>query len=61
MSELLATVVQLTAEGLNLLVNNLVGSNVATLSECLAANVAAVGSLSCVTPLVRLEVTQLRE
>lgn len=36
-------------------------SNVATLGECLAANVAAVWSLSCVAPLVSLEVTELRE
>ena len=61
MSELLATVVYLAAEGLDLLVNDLVCTNVATLGECLAANAAAVWSFSGVTPFMCLEVTQLRE
>ena len=41
--------------------NNLVCANVATLGECLATDVAAVWSLSGVTPFMCLEVTELRE
>lgn len=43
------------------MVNNLVCANVATLGECLATDVAAVWSLSGVTPFMCLEVTELRE
>ncbi len=61
MGELLATVIKLAAERLDLLVNDFVCSHIATLSECLATDVAAVRPFTCVPPPVRLEITQLRE
>jgi hypothetical protein len=56
LSELLATIVQSAREGLDLLVNNLVGTNIATLRKGLAADVAAVWALSSMAPLMCLEV-----
>jgi hypothetical protein len=59
--ELLATIIKFAAERLDLLVNNLMCSHIATLSERLATDIAAVRTFSCVSPLVCLQVTQLRE
>lgn len=54
LSELLAAVVESAGEGLDLLVYDLVGANVASLCKSLPTDVTAVGPLSCVTPLVCL-------
>lgn len=54
LSELLATTLQLTGEGLDMLMDDLVRANVAALSEGLAADVAVVWSLASVTTLVSL-------
>lgn len=61
MGELLAAVVEFAAERLDLLVDDLVRAHISSLSKCLATDVAAVRSLSSVSPLVCLEVTKLRE
>lgn len=52
--ELLPAIIKLTGERLNLLVNNLVGTYIATLREGLATDVATVRPLACVSPLVCL-------
>lgn len=54
LSELLPALVQSASEGLDLLVDDLVRSNIAALSEGLAANVAVVWSFSGVSPFVSL-------
>jgi hypothetical protein len=54
LSELFAAVVELAAEWLDLLVNDLVCSNVATLGKTLPADVTAVWSLPSVSPLMCL-------
>jgi hypothetical protein len=54
LSELFAAVVELAAEWLDLLVNDLVCSNVATLGKTLSADVTAVWTLPSVSPLVCL-------
>ena len=54
MSELLATVVKLAGEGLDLLVHNLVCSNIAPLGKGFATNIATVGSFASVSSLVCL-------
>lgn len=59
LSELLATTLQLTGEGLDMLMDDLVRANVAALSEGLAADVAVVWSLASVTTLVSLQVSEL--
>jgi len=61
LGELLATVVEFAAERLDLLVDDLVCAHISPLSKCLTTDVAAVRSLSSVSPLMRLEVTKLRE
>jgi hypothetical protein len=55
LGELLPTIIQSAGEGLDLLVNNLVCTNIATLCKCFAANIAAVRALSSMAPLMRLE------
>jgi hypothetical protein len=54
LGELLATVVELAEKWFDLLMNNLVRTNVATLGECLSTDVAAVWALSSVPSLVCL-------
>lgn len=54
LGELLAAVVELAGEWLDLLMNNLVGSNVAALGERLAADLAIVRPLPSVSPFVSL-------
>lgn len=61
LSKLLATVVEFAGKRLQMLMNNLVCSNIATLRKSLATNVAVVWSLSGVTTLMSLEVAELRE
>lgn len=63
LSKLLPTVVKLTSEGLDLLMDNFVGAYVATLREGLATDIAAVGPLACVASLVCLtkSVAMLRQ
>jgi hypothetical protein len=52
--ELLAALVQLANEWLDLLMNNLVRAHIASLSKSLAADVAVVGTLASMTALVSL-------
>ena len=52
--KLLSTVVQFAGERLDLLMNDLVGSDVATLSKGLATDLTPVGPLSSMSPLVSL-------
>lgn len=59
--ELLAAVIELACEGLDLLVNNLMGSDIASLSECLSTDLASVWTFACVPALMGLKVTHLRE
>jgi hypothetical protein len=54
LSELFAAVIELAAEWLDLLVNDLVCLNVATMCKCLSANVTTVWSLPSVSPLMYL-------
>ena len=54
LSELFATVIKLACEGFDLKMDNLVRTNVAPLSECLATNVATIWSLSSMSPLMCL-------
>lgn len=61
LSEVLVAVVQLADEGLDTLMNNPVGVDIAALSEFLSAKIACVGFLAGVSTLVSLEVTQLGE
>jgi len=61
LSELLVAFVKTASEGLCCCVNNLVCSYVATLSECLAAELTAIRTLASVTTLMCLEVSQLGE
>ncbi len=58
LSELLATIIESTCERLDLLMHNLVSTNIAPLSKRLAANVAAVWSLSSVSPLMCLNLLE---
>jgi hypothetical protein len=55
LSELLSAVIQSARERFDLLVNDLVCTDVATLGKSLAADVTAVWSLSSMAPLMRLE------
>ena len=54
LSELLSTLIKPTCKWLDLLVYDLVSSDIASLSKGLAANVAIIRSLSRVSSLVRL-------
>lgn len=54
LSKLLAAIVKLAGERLNLLVYDLVCSNVPTLCECLATDVALIRAFTGVTSFVRL-------
>jgi hypothetical protein len=54
LSELLAALVELARVGLDLLVDDLVGADVAPLGECLVADFARVGSLACVSTFMSL-------
>lgn len=57
LGELLATVVELAGEWLDLLMDNLVCAYVAALSKCLSADVTAVWALASMPSLVRLLVS----
>jgi hypothetical protein len=59
LSKLLVAIVKTAGEGLCCGVNNLVCSDIATLSKCLAAELTAIRTLASVTTLVCLEVTEL--
>lgn len=61
LGELLAAVVELAGERLDLLVDDFVRSDVAALREGLAADVAVVWAFTGVPALVGLQVAQLRE
>lgn len=54
LSELLPAIIKLTAERLDLLVDDLVSAHISTLRKGLATNLAAVGSLACVSSLMCL-------
>jgi hypothetical protein len=54
LGKLLPTIIQSAGERLDLLVNNLVCTNIATLRKCFAADVAAIRALSSMAPLMRL-------
>ena len=54
LSKLLSAVIEFACEGLDLLVDDFVGSYVATLGKGLAIDVATVGTLACVSSLVGL-------
>jgi hypothetical protein len=56
LGELLVTFIQTAFERLELLMNNLVGADIAPLGKRLAANIAAIRALTSVTALVGLEV-----
>jgi hypothetical protein len=58
LSKLFSTVVKSTRERLDLLVHDLVSANIASLRKSLSADIAAVGSLPSVSPLVSLGVGQ---
>lgn len=59
--ELLSAVVKFACEWLDLLVNDLVGSDIASLCKCLPANLASIRTFTCVPALMSLKVTHLRE
>lgn len=61
MSELFPAVVKLAAEWLDLLVYDFMRADIATLGECLAANLTAVWALSCMSSFVCLQIAQLRK
>lgn len=61
LSELLAAIVKLAGEWLDLLVDDLVCPDIAALSKCLSTNITAVGAFSSMASLVGLEVAQLGE
>jgi hypothetical protein len=54
LSKLLSAVIKFTCEGLDLLMDDFVGTYVATLCKGLATDVATVGALACVSSLVGL-------
>jgi hypothetical protein len=58
LSKLFSTIVKSTRERLDLLVHDLVSANIASLRKSLSADIAAVGSLPSVSPLVSLGVGQ---
>lgn len=55
LSKLFAAVIKFAREGFNLLMDNLVGTDIATLGKGLATNVTAVRAFSSMTPLVGLQ------
>lgn len=59
LSELLIALIKTAGERLCCCVDDLVCSDVTTLSKCLAAQLAAIRALASVTTLVCLEVTEL--
>lgn len=61
LGELLATVIKLACKGFDLLVDDFVCANIASLSKGFAADIAAIGPLPSVSSFVCLEVSQLRE
>jgi hypothetical protein len=55
LGKLLSTVIQSASEWFDLLVDDLVCTDIATLGKCFAADIAAVRALSGMAPLMRLE------
>lgn len=57
LSKLFATIIKLASEWLDLLMDNLVCANVASLRKGFATNVTTIRSFSRVSPLMRLEIS----